>query len=90
MGTWCGDSRRELPRFFAIVDAAGWDESRISYLGLDYTKRDPQGRTAALQVSAVPTFVLFRHGAEIGRIVERPLGTLEGSLAKIVSSNVRG
>ena len=30
MGTWCGDSRRETPRFYKIMEAANFDLKRIS------------------------------------------------------------
>ena len=30
MGTWCGDSRREVPRIYQILDAADFDESRLT------------------------------------------------------------
>src|SRR5687768_16449728 len=36
LGTWCGDSRRELPRFWRAVDLAGTNVPfAIHYIGVD-------------------------------------------------------
>lgn len=87
LGTWCRDSKRELPRFLAIVKAAGVPESAVTMVGVDRTKRDPEGLTETWRITRVPTFVVFRSGQEIGRVVERiPAGTtFEVELARILS-----
>lgn len=84
MGTWCGDSKREVPRFFAIMDAAGLPESAVTMVGVDRTKKDTEGLTEKWGVTRVPTFILLRNGQEVGRVVERtPQGsTLEAEIAK--------
>ena len=35
MGTWCRDSRREVPRIYRILDAADFDESRLTLINVD-------------------------------------------------------
>ena len=37
-----------------------------------------------MNVLAVPTFIFFRNGDEIGRIIERPNDKMEREIAKIV------
>ena len=87
VATWCPDSRREVPRFFAIMDEAGISESNVIMVGVDRTKKDPEGLTEKWGITRVPTFVFFRDGQEAGRFVERtPAGaTLEGEIARVLA-----
>ncbi len=85
LGTWCPDTRRDLPRFFKIADQAGWPASRMTLLAVDRTKKDPGGETVKWNVTRVPTFIFLRNGKEIGRVTERPTTTLEQDIAQIVA-----
>lgn len=88
MATWCPDSKRELPRYFTIMDAAGVPDSILTMVGVDRSKKDTEGLTEKWTVSRVPTFVFFRDGQEIGRFVEKlPAGstsTLEAEIARVL------
>ena len=86
MATWCPDSKRELPRFFAIMDGAGMDGATLTMVGVDRTKKDPEGLTEKWGITRVPTFVFLRNGQEAGRVVEKtPVGaTLEGEIARLL------
>jgi thiol-disulfide isomerase/thioredoxin len=86
MGTWCPDSKRELPRYFATMDAAGIDDSRLTMIGVDRTKKDTEGLTDKWDITRVPTFVFLRNGREVGRFVERTPtdSTFEAEMAKIL------
>ena len=86
MATWCPDSKRELPRYFAIADAAGVADATLTMVGVDRTKKDGEGLTEKWGITRVPTFVFFRNGQEVGRVIERvPAGTtLEAEIAKIL------
>lgn len=88
VGTWCPDSKREVPRFFAIMDGAGIGDSRLTMVGVDRTKKDAEGLTDKWGVTRVPTFIFFRNGQEVGRVVERtPAGsTLEGEIARVLAT----
>lgn len=87
VATWCPDSKREVPRFFAIMDGAGIRESQVTMVGVDRTKKDAEGLTEKWGVTRVPTFVFLRNGQEVGRVVERtPAGaTLEGEIARVLA-----
>jgi thiol-disulfide isomerase/thioredoxin len=87
VATWCPDSKREVPRFFAIMDGAGISESQLTMVGVDRTKKDAEGLTETWGITRVPTFVFLRHGREVGRVVERtPAGaTLEGEIARVLA-----
>jgi len=87
VATWCPDSRREVPRFLAIMNAAGFPASAVTMIGVDRTKKDAEGLTGKWGITRVPTFVFLREGREVGRVVERtPDGaTLEAEIARILS-----
>ena len=87
VATWCPDSRREVPRFFAIMDGAGISERQLTMVGVDRTKKDAEGLTEKWGITRVPTFVFLRNGQEVGRVVESvPAGaTLEGEIARVLA-----
>ena len=87
VATWCPDSKREVPRFFAIMEGAGIRDSQLTMVGVDRTKKDAEGLTEKWDVTRVPTFVFLRNGQEVGRVVERtPAGaTLEGEIARVLA-----
>ena len=39
MGTWCEDSRREVPRFYKILDELSWDDTAMRLIMLDRSKK---------------------------------------------------
>ena len=41
-GTWCGDTKYILPKFFALADAAGLSPDRVTLLGVDRSKKTIQ------------------------------------------------
>jgi thiol-disulfide isomerase/thioredoxin len=90
MGTWCPDSKREVPRFFATMDAAGLSDKMLTMIGVDRSKKDTEGLTEKWNITRVPTWVFFRDGKEVGRFVERtPAGsTFEAEIAKILTGGL--
>jgi len=84
MGTWCGDSRREVPRFFKILDEAGFNYDQLTLICVDRSKTAPGGLVHKLNIKFVPTIIIYEDGEEINRIVEIPKETLEKDLVKIV------
>lgn len=88
-GTWCGDSKRELPRMIKILHAAGFPEKNIQLIGvydsMAVYKQGPKHEEKGLNIFRVPTFVIYKKGKEVGRIVEYAVETLERDLYKIMS-----
>ena len=89
LGTWCGDSKREVPRFFNVLEAAGFPEKSLKTVALDNDtkayKQSPGGEEKGLNIHRVPTFIFYKNGKEVNRIVEHPKETLERDMLKIVT-----
>lgn len=69
-GTWCEDTHFLLPRFFAWLNAAGYDASKVTLIGVDRKKQSLDNSTADNKITNVPTFIVLKNGKEIGRMVE--------------------
>ncbi len=83
-GTWCPDTKHELPRFFKVANEAGIPDSLITLYGVDRTKHSADGMTDRFDITNVPTFIFTLHGKEIGRIVERADESIEKDLAAML------
>ena len=88
MGTWCGDSKREVPRFYKVMDKIGFEDQNLKlvnvYLDYDRYKQSPTGEEKGLNIHRVPTFIFYKAGKEIGRIVESPATSMEIDIAQIL------
>ena len=85
MGTWCGDSKREVPHFYKILDAAGFDLKNLEMITVNRGKRTPDNLQEGLDIKRVPTFIFYKKGEEIGRYVEFARENLEKDMLKIVT-----
>lgn len=83
-GAWCSDTQRELPRFFKIINEIGVPNNHIEMIMVDENKKTPAFNISVIQVSNIPTFIFFKDGKELGRIIEKPQTTLEDDLAKLL------
>lgn len=86
LGTWCPDSRREVPHFLKITDRCGIESSRVRLYGLDRSKKSADGLTDQYHIEFVPTFVFLKNGTEVGRITEKPHGSLEADMFAILAA----
>lgn len=88
-GSWCGDSKRELPRMLKTLHAAGFTDKNIQLIGVysdsEKYKQAPNREEKELNVYRVPTFIVYQNNKEIGRINEYPVESLERDLQKILS-----
>ena len=86
LGTWCGDSRREVPRMEKILSEMGVDIAMVSIIAVDRDKVSPNGEHEGKDIRYVPTLIVSKDNQEIGRIVESPsseTATLESDLFEI-------
>jgi thiol-disulfide isomerase/thioredoxin len=86
-GTWCGDSKRELPKMTKVLEKLSFPQKNITLIGVDDStevyKQSPQRQEAGMNIFRVPTFIVYENGKEVGRIVEYPTETMERDLLKI-------
>ncbi|MRI00570.1 thiol reductase thioredoxin [Kriegella sp. EG-1] len=89
LGTWCGDSKREVPRFIKILETINFPLSNLKMVALDKRKdsykKSPTGEEWGLNITRVPTFIFYKNGKEVNRIIENPIESLEADIKKIVT-----
>ncbi len=90
MGTWCGDSKREVPRIFKILDYAGVSPSQIKMIMVDNHdstyKQSPSHEERGKFIHRVPCLIVYDKNKEMNRIVEFPVLSLEKDLLSIVQA----
>ena len=88
MGTWCGDSKREVPRMLKILDCCGFPMDQLQLVMVSNQdsayKQSPQHEEQGRKIVRVPTLIILDHGDETGRIIEYPVVTLEKDLLSIL------
>lgn len=81
MGTWCGDSQREVPRILKILSFCQVSPANIRIVMVsdrDSTyKQSPGHEEKDLHIVRVPDLIVFENNREIGRIIESPVASLE-------------
>jgi thiol-disulfide isomerase/thioredoxin len=91
MGTWCGDSKREVPGFYKLLEAAEFPMERLTATAVDKAhnayKQSPGGEHEGKNIHRVPTFIFYKNGVEVNRITESPVVTLEEDILKIIKSD---
>lgn len=87
-GTWCGDSRREVPRILKVLDGLELPEGSVELVALDRIeealKQSPGGEERGREIYRVPTLIVERDGQEISRLVEHPDLSVERDLLAIL------
>lgn len=79
-GTWCPDSRRELPRLVKLLDDAGWDTNQLILVGVDRSKKIPnleKEEKKRIALKMIPTFIFNLNNKEVNRFVEYAVETIE-------------
>lgn len=85
MGTWCDDSKVYYPQLMKILDQAKFPKQRIVVYAVNESKKSFYGEEVGKDIRFVPTFIFYKGGKEVGRIVESPVsGTLEEDIRMIV------
>ena len=88
LGTWCGDSKREVPRVLKMLDCCGFSSNNLTLIMVSNKdslyKKSPQHEEAGKNIVRVPTIIIEQKGLEIGRIIEFPKTSLEKDLLSIL------
>lgn len=86
MGTWCGDSRREVPKLYKILEEVDFNMDNLEMVALDRSKRTPDNLQKGYNIIRIPTFIFYKNGKELGRFVEYSRETLERDILKILTT----
>ena len=88
LGTWCGDSKREVPRMLKILAAAGFDSTKLQLVFVNNTadqyKKSPTHEEQGKNIVRVPTLIVYKGKTELGRFIEYPKASIEKDLFKIL------
>ncbi|AWG23956.1 thioredoxin family protein [Flavobacterium kingsejongi] len=87
MGNWCQDCREQVPAFYKILDGISFEEGKLLVVGMDRDKNIPGKEIPLPDIQRIPTFIVLQQGKEIGRIVEKPVISLENDLLNILVPN---
>ena len=84
MGTWCHDSKREIPRLIKILDNLKFDQSNVEIIGLTKEKKGYFNDYSRYNITNTPTIIFYKNKKEVGRIIEKPKETLESNMLSIL------
>lgn len=83
---WCGDSKNHVPAFVRLLELLS-TRSLIKVRYFDVGGRKPPERSYYVEkekITRIPTFVFYRDGKEIGRIVENPNQSLSEDFLLVI------
>ncbi|HEX5718360.1 MAG TPA: thioredoxin family protein, partial [Thermoanaerobaculia bacterium] len=78
-------------RFWKALDLSGADAPfAIHYIGVDRQKKEPSAPVTNNDIRYVPTFIVYREGREVGRIVEESPHGIEKDLLALLTGQAQG
>ncbi|MFT4611288.1 MAG: tetratricopeptide (TPR) repeat protein [Glaciecola sp.] len=91
MGTWCADSKQEVPRFYKVLEACDFSIDQLTVIAVSRKpymyKQSPNHQEAGLNIHRVPTFIFYKDRKEVNRIVEHPVESFEKDMLNITTTN---
>ncbi|HPG12003.1 MAG TPA: hypothetical protein PLU37_10760 [Chitinophagaceae bacterium] len=88
-GSWCGDSKREVPHFLKLLHEISFPMEKVQMIAVGnrdtLLKQSPGHEEEGKGIFRVPTFIIYKNEEEINRITEFPVNSLEQDLLDIVS-----
>lgn len=84
--TWCGDSKRHVPRLLKAVHDAANPKLSVSLTGIGNDFKQPIDYVQEHDIINVPIVIVSRNDKEIGRFIETPSTTsVEADIAAIAN-----
>lgn len=87
MGTWCEDSQNQVPKFYKILEEVDFPLRKVTLITMKRDKTTPENYEDGLNITNVPTFIFYKDGKEVNRIVESPKVSLEQDMISILYEN---
>jgi hypothetical protein len=86
LGTWCPDSKNHVSAYFKVLDMTDNPLIQTVYIGIprDRAAR-PKFLPSAKNIEKLPTFLVYKEGKELGRIIETPVKSVEEDLLAILN-----
>ncbi len=84
MGTWCPDTQEYLPQIMKVLKETEVPDDNIKIIAVDRYKKAEGIDLTGYSLERIPTLIVLVNGVEIGRIVERPRGSVEKELQRII------
>ena len=85
LGTWCHDSQQQVPRFIKILDKLDYNTNYLEIICVDKEKKAGDINLSTMDIERVPTFIFYKDGKELGRIIETPAKSMEIDTYNILS-----
>ncbi len=85
-GTWCHDSKKQIPAFIKTLEEANNPKIKVEYTAVSRKKAEPKDLVERWNLKLTPTFIIVRRNKEYGRIIEEPITSIEGDLVSILKS----
>ena len=85
MGTWCEDSQLQVPHFYKVLDLLKVADTKVELITVDEDKTTPEFLEDGYDITNVPTFIFYKDGKELNRIVESPVVSLEEDMLQILT-----
>lgn len=87
-GTWCDDTHHVLPHYIAWIEAAAFPENHLTIIGVDRQKTSVGNLSKTMNITNVPTAIVFEGGKELGRVLEfGETGDPIAEVAKIIETS---
>ncbi len=91
MGTWCGDSKKQVPRLYKVLEACNFPMNQLTVVAVSRQahmyKQSPLHEEAGLNIHRVPAVIFYKNGKEVNRIVEHPVQSFEVDIQNITTTN---
>jgi tetratricopeptide (TPR) repeat protein len=89
-GTWCGDTKREMPRLLKVLDGIGFPKDKITFVALSSAdsiyKQSKNREEHGYNIFRVGCYVFEKNGVEVNRIYELPVLSMERDVLAIFSN----
>lgn len=83
-GSWCGDTKTELPKILKIFELSKIESENIILIGVGRNKSIKSKLFHTLEIEKVPTLFILKNDKIIGKIIEFPKQSWESDIAKIL------
>jgi thiol-disulfide isomerase/thioredoxin len=87
IGTWCGDTKDLLPKFYRVLVETGADFRSVEMYGVNRAKQALNIEHTLYGIKDVPTIIVMHQYREVGRIVESVGSTIEEELDTMIAKD---